>query len=94
MPWLVLWVAGEGVRGVAAVALTTAAAILAAVPTVRPRLARVRTLTAAYALGVRRRGGDALVRGWLAILAGVTAALLVRNNKLIRVGRPPWPRSR
>jgi hypothetical protein len=88
LPWLALWLAGEGARGLLAVgALTVPAVLLAAW---RPRKARVRApawrggataLAAVYARGLVRRGGDALVRGvGLALLAGLAGGLLVRNN--------------
>lgn len=90
LPWLALWVAGEGVRGLAVVgALTVPAVLLAAW---RPRKARVTAprwrrgttaLAAVYVRGLVRRGGDALVRGaGLAILAGLAGGLLVHNNAL------------
>jgi hypothetical protein len=90
LPWLALWLAGEGVRGLAVVgALTIPAVLLAAW---RPRKARVHTprwrsgptaLAAVYLRGLVRRGGDALVRGvGLALLAGLAGGLLVRNNAL------------
>jgi hypothetical protein len=93
LPWLVLWVAGEGVRGLAVVAAVTVPAVL--LGAWRPRKARVRTprwrsgrmaLAAVYLRGLVRRGGDALVRGaGLAILAGVAGGMLVRNNGLAGV---------
>lgn len=84
LPWIALWLAGEHARGLAAVAITTALAALAAIPTLRPRPARIRRLAAAYVAGIRRTAADALVRGaGLAVLAGVAGGLFVRNNQLI-----------
>jgi hypothetical protein len=93
LPWLALWVIGEGAHGLVVVGgLTVPIAVLAAWRPRRPR-ARVpswrgsrRALAAVYARGLTRKGGDALVRGvGLAILAGLAGAMLVRNNGLVGV---------
>ncbi len=94
LPWLALWLAGEGAPGLAVVAVTTAVTIALArwrPPTVRARVPAWRTggqaLRQIHLRALRRRAGDALVRGaGLAVLAGVAAGLLVRNNQL--VGEP------
>lgn len=93
LPWLALWLAGEGLRGLAVVGAVTVPAVLLAAW--RPRRRRVRTprwrhgataLAATYARGLVRRGGDALVRGaGLAVLAGLAGGLLVANNQLTGV---------
>jgi hypothetical protein len=91
LPWLALWVLGDGLRGFLIVcALTLAIAALAAL---RPRVYRVRwprwsndrvALRGVYVRALRRRAGDAVVRGvGLAILAGLVAALFVHNNALV-----------
>ena len=88
LPWLALWIAGEGVRGLAVVGVVTVPVIgLAAW---RPRRARARVphwrgpvgaLAGVYTRGLARKAGDAMVRGsGLAVLAGIAAALFVRNN--------------
>ena len=90
LPWLALWIAGDGMRGVAVVVIVTLAMLpLAAWRPIRRRatvpLWRTggRAFAAIYVRAVVRRGGDALVRGvGLALLAGITGALLVRNNQL------------
>ena len=90
-PWLALWGFGEGARGLGVVgALTVPIALVAAW---RPRRHRARVprwrgggraLAAVYVRGLVRKGGDALVRGaGLAILAGLAAAMLVRNNGFV-----------
>jgi hypothetical protein len=88
LPWLILWFVGEGVRGALVIAVVTAIAV--ALAAWQPRKAKVRVpawrgalraLCGVYARGLARRGGDAVVRGaGLAVLAGIAAALLVRNN--------------
>ncbi|MGN6107157.1 MAG: hypothetical protein ACTHU0_18765 [Kofleriaceae bacterium] len=90
LPWLALWVIGEGVAGLAVVAATTAAVVALA----RWRPPRARAGWPAWAHGaaalrgvqlraLRRRAGDALVRGaGLAVLAGAAAGLFVRHNQL------------
>jgi len=90
LPWLALWLAGEGALGAAVVAATTlAAAGLASLapPRLRPTFPAwrrpVTALAAIHLRALRRRAGDALVRGaGLALLAGGAAGLLVRNNRL------------
>jgi hypothetical protein len=88
LPWLALWIAGDGLRGLAIViALTAMIALLASW---RPRVRRValprwahprQALRGVYIRALRRRASDALLRGvGLAILAGLVAALVVRNN--------------
>ena len=90
LPWLALWTLGQGLRGLGVVAATTVVAVLIAAwhPPVthpstpvwpHPRVA----LRAIYLRALRRRAGDAIVRGiGLAILAGLSAGLLVHNNAL------------
>lgn len=90
LPWLVLWIWGEGARGAALVgAMTLVIAALARwqPPIAAPSTPRWRTsgqaLRALHRAALRRRAGDALVRGvGLAILAGVAAGFLIRNNQL------------
>lgn len=90
LPWLALWLAGEGAAGLAVVAALSLAIALLALYQPRPRRARWprwRTDRAAlfgiYLRALRRRAADALVRGaGLAILAGLVAGLVVRNNAL------------
>jgi hypothetical protein len=90
LPWLILWLVGEGARGALVVLVTTAlAAAIARVPAPRLRATTPiwrQPLTALAAIHLRalaRRAGDALVRGaGLALLAGGAAGLLVRNNQL------------
>nr|HEX4313868.1 hypothetical protein [Kofleriaceae bacterium] len=89
LPWLALWLLGDGVRGAGVVAATTL--VIAAIAAVRlrplragqPRWTRGAAMRALYTRALRRRAGDALARcAGLALLAGVVAALLVRNNEL------------
>ncbi len=90
LPWLALWILGDGVRGLAIVgALTIVMIPLAAWRPIRRRAivpvwrSGERAFAAIYVRAVVRRGGDALVRGiGLALLAGMTGALVVRNNHL------------
>jgi hypothetical protein len=90
LPWAALWIIGEGARGAAIVLATTiVAAGLAGLPSPRLRPtfpAWRRPLAALFAVhrrALRRRAGDALLRGaGLAILAGLAAGLWVRNNQL------------
>ena len=90
LPWLVLWVVGGGARGVLVVMIVTLVMLpLAAWRPIRRRASvpvwrtGARAFAAIYVRAVVRRGGDALVRGiGLALLAGITGALLVRNNHL------------
>jgi hypothetical protein len=93
LPWVILWIAGEGARGALVVLATTAlAAGIARLPAPHLRAttpAWRRPATALAAIHLRalaRRAGDALVRGaGLALLAGAAAGLLVRNNQLTGV---------
>ena len=90
VPWLALWILGEGRRGLAVVGGMTIA--IAALAAWRPAVWRVRSprwrtarqaLRGVYMRALRRRAGDALIRGaGLAVLAGVSGGLLVRNNAL------------
>ncbi len=90
LPWVALWVAGDGARGIAIVVGWTA--VIASVAAWRPRVrsGRVprwrgggRALAGVYARAVRRRASDAIVRGvGMAVLGGMAAALVVRNNGL------------
>jgi hypothetical protein len=90
LPWLILWLAGEGARGALVVLATTLVsagiARLPAPPSTPATPTWHRPLTALAALHLRalvRRAGDALLRGaGLALLAGGAAGLLVRNNRL------------
>jgi hypothetical protein len=90
LPWLVLWIWGEGWRGAAIVLANTALIVAIArwrPPRVRARLPAWRSagqaLRAIHLRALRRRACDALVRGaGLAILAGAAGGLLVRNNHL------------
>jgi hypothetical protein len=91
LPWLALWVVGEGARGFAIVIATSL--VLAVIAAWRPRPRRSTrpawrsahaALGGVYARALRRRAGDALVRGaGLAVLAGIAGGLLVRNNALV-----------
>ncbi|HWO17814.1 MAG TPA: hypothetical protein VNO30_03535 [Kofleriaceae bacterium] len=90
LPWLALWVIGEGPRGLAVVALESLAIL--ALASFRPPAAHAgwprwkhdgEALRAIHLRALRRRAGDALVRGaGLAVLAGAAAGLFVRNNAL------------
>lgn len=90
LPWLALWLAGDGLRGlVIVVGLSAVIALLASWrprgrPAATPRWTRGRqALRGVYLRAMRRRASDALIRGvGLAILAGLVAALVVRNNAL------------
>ena len=94
LPWVVLWIVGDGVRGLAVIGVTSAATVALArwrPPSVRARVPAWRTggqaLRGIHLRALRRRAGDALVRGaGLAVLAGAAAGLLIRNNEL--VGEP------
>lgn len=91
LPWFALWIIGDGVRGLALAGATTAIVIVLA----RLRIAPPRppwpawthpraALRSIYLRGVRRRAGEAIVRGvGLAILGGLAAGLFVRNNQLV-----------
>lgn len=91
LPWLALWVVGDGARGGAVVATTTAAA--AALARWRPPATRggwpswtsgSAALRAVHLRALQRRAGDALVRGvGLAVIAGAGAGLVLRNGRLL-----------
>jgi hypothetical protein len=97
LPWLALWVAGEGVRGLVVVLALSLVIAVVALGRPRPRRAgwpRWRSDRAAlrgvYARALRRRATDALVRGLgLAVLAGLVAGLMVRNNALVGADGAP-----
>jgi hypothetical protein len=90
LPWIALWVAGEGALGVAVALATTL--VVAGVARWQPPRRRPRTpawrragaaLRAIHLRALRRRAGDALIRGaGLAGLGGLAAGLVVRNNQL------------
>lgn len=90
LPWLALWLAGEGVRGLIVVGAATVP--IAVIASWRARPVRTRwpawrssgqALRAIYVRALRRRASDAILRGaGLAILAGLTAGLFIRNNDL------------
>jgi len=90
LPWLALWTLGEGLAGVAIVLGETA--VIVGLARLRPpRLGATfsawrragEALRAIHLRALRRRAGDALVRGaGLAVLAGAAAGLLVRNNQV------------
>jgi hypothetical protein len=90
LPWVALWVAGEGVLGLAVVAIVTL--VILALARWRPPPLRSgwpgwkrdgAALRSIHVRALRRRAGDALIRGaGLSVLAGVTAGLFVRNNQL------------
>jgi hypothetical protein len=89
LPWLVLWVVGAGIVGASVVAAVTALIAALAAARLRPRPVGVPTwsrgaaLRAVYVRVLRRRAVDAVARGvGLALLAGLVAGLLVRNNGL------------
>jgi hypothetical protein len=90
LPWLALWLLGEGLVG-AALVLAHTAVIVGLARWRPPRLGATvpawrragEALRAIHLRALRRRAGDALVRGaGLAVLAGAAAGLLVRNNQL------------
>jgi hypothetical protein len=93
LPWIALWVIGEGVRGAGISGALTL--VIALVARWRPRTGRPRApawhgsgaaLRGIYVRALGRRAADALVRGaGLAILAGLAAGLVVRNNHLAGV---------
>lgn len=93
LPWLALWVAGEGARGLVVVGVTTLLIVVAAswrASSLRTRwpawTSGGQALRAIYLCALRRRASDAILRGaGLAILAGLTAGLFVRNNELVGV---------
>ena len=90
LPWVALWVAGEGLFGFAIAGGVT----LAILGLARWRPPQLRggwpgwhhdgsALRAIHVRALRRRAGDALVRGaGLSVLAGVAAGLFVHNNQL------------
>jgi len=90
LPWVALWVVGEGLLGLGVVAVVTLAIL--ALASWRPPQLRAKwpgwrhegeALRAIHVRALRRRAGDALVRGaGLSVLAGVAAGLFVRNNQL------------
>jgi hypothetical protein len=90
LPWVVLWIWGEGWLGAAIILANTA--LIVAIARWRPPRVRARfpawrregqALRAIHLRALRRRAGDALVRGaGLAVLAGAAGGLLVRNNQL------------
>lgn len=90
LPWLVLWLVGEhALGGVIVLAMSLPIAGVAAwrrrpVRASSPRWrSATRALAGVYVRALVRRAGHALVRGaGLAVLAGVVAGLLVRNNAL------------
>ncbi len=91
LPWLALWIIGEGARGLAVVVGVSAVIALVALWRPRPRRAgwpRWRSDRAAlrgvYVRALKRRATDALVRGvGLAVLAGMVAGLMVRNSGFV-----------
>jgi len=90
LPWLMLWVIGDGLRGLAVVAIESLAIL--ALASWRPPAVRAgwpawkhdgQALRAIHLRALRRRAGDALVRGaGLSVLAGAAAGLFIRNNAL------------
>jgi hypothetical protein len=90
LPWLMLWVLGDGARGLAVFLAESLAILLLA--RWRPPAFRAgwpawkhggQALRAVHLRAIRRRAGDAVVRGaGLSILAGAVAGLFVRNNGL------------
>lgn len=90
LPWVALWILGEGLIGGAVVVATTAVVVALASwrpPSVRARFPAWRrdgeALRSIHVRALRRRAGDALVRGaGLAVLAGAAGGLVVRNNQL------------
>ena len=90
LPWVALWIAGEGLLG-AAIALATTLVVAGLArwqpPRPRPTFPVWRrpgpALRAIHRRALARRAGDALVRGaGRAVLAGAAAGLMVRNNEL------------
>lgn len=89
LPWLTLWLVGEhGLGGALAIAFTPVIAVVARVRGKPPRGAAVwrgpvTALLGVYLRALRRRASDAVLRlAGLALLAGATAGLFVRNNAL------------
>ncbi|HEY5947216.1 MAG TPA: hypothetical protein VIV40_17050, partial [Kofleriaceae bacterium] len=91
LPWLALWIIGDGARGLAIVLGLSVAIAIVALWRPRPRRAGWprwrsdrRALLGVYVRALRRRATDALVRGvGLAVLGGLVAGLMVRNNALV-----------
>lgn len=91
LPWLLLWGIGDGGRGLALVLAWTAVIVILArwrPPLARPRVPHWSTtgqaLRGVHLRALRRRAGDALLRGTgLAVLAGGAAGLFVRNNHVV-----------
>jgi len=91
LPWLLLWTIGEGAVGLGVVAAGTVAIVVLA--SWKPPVMRATwpgwkadgtALRAVHLRALRRRAGDALVRGaGLSILAGAGAGLFVHNNELV-----------
>lgn len=90
LPWLALWTLGEGPRGLLVVALSSLLVLLlsfwrpppphAGWPSWKSPSAALRAI---HLRALRRRAGDALVRGaGLSLLAGASAGLFIRNNAL------------
>jgi hypothetical protein len=90
LPWLALWIFGEGLFGLVVVAAVTL--VIVALARWRPPQLRAHwpgwrhdgtALRSIHVRALRRRAGDALLRGaGLSVLAGVAAGLFVRNNAL------------
>ncbi len=90
LPWLALWILGEGLLGLAVVAVVTL--VILALASWRPPQLRASwpgwrrpgsALRSIHLRALRRRAGDALVRGaGLSVLAGAAAGLVIRNNGL------------
>lgn len=90
LPWLALWVLGEGLLGLGVVGGVTLAIL--GLARWRPPVMRAKwpgwsrdgaALRSIHLRAIRRRAGDALVRGiGLSIVAGTAAGLVVRNNQL------------
>ncbi len=88
LPWVALWTIGDGLRGAAlAGGFSIALALLArwrpifAAPRVPAWRGAGTALRGVHVRALRRRAGDALLRGTgLALLAGGLAGLFVRNN--------------
>lgn len=91
LPWLLLWVVGDGARGLVVVAASTIVVCVVAwwrpsrrvhsAPRWRSALGALRGV---YLGALARRAGDALVRGaGLALVAGLAGGLFVRNNQLV-----------
>jgi hypothetical protein len=91
LPWLLLWTIGEGRVGLVVVIAETCVIVVLASwkpPVMKAKWPGWRTdgtaLRSVHLRALRRRAGDALVRGaGLAILAGAAAGLFVHNNDLV-----------